>query len=46
MSKLTDAELYLRGAETLLASWEQYARGRGRRDVAALGGRCRRGVSQ
>ena len=27
MSKLTDAELYLRGAETLLASWEQYARG-------------------
>jgi len=27
MSELTDAELYLRGAETLLASWEQYARG-------------------
>ena len=27
MSKLTDAELYLRGTETLLASWEQYARG-------------------
>lgn len=26
MSKLTDAELYLRGAETLLASWERYAR--------------------
>jgi ribosomal protein S18 acetylase RimI-like enzyme len=26
MSKLTEAELYLRGAETLLASWEQYAR--------------------
>jgi GNAT superfamily N-acetyltransferase len=25
-SKLTDAELYLRGTETLLASWEQYAR--------------------
>ena len=27
VSKLTDAELYRRGAETLLASWEQYARG-------------------
>jgi hypothetical protein len=27
VSKLTDAELYLRGARTLLASWEQYARG-------------------
>lgn len=27
MSKLSDAELYLRGAETLVASWEQYARG-------------------
>jgi ribosomal protein S18 acetylase RimI-like enzyme len=27
MSKLTDAELYLRGTKTLLASWEQYARG-------------------
>ena len=27
MSRLTDAELYVRGAETLLASWEQYARG-------------------
>jgi len=26
-SELTDAELYLRGAKTLLASWEQYARG-------------------
>jgi ribosomal protein S18 acetylase RimI-like enzyme len=24
---MTDSELYLRGAETLLASWEQYARG-------------------
>ncbi len=24
---LTDADLYLRGAETLLASWEEYARG-------------------
>lgn len=27
ISTLTDAELYIRGAETLLASWEQYARG-------------------
>jgi hypothetical protein len=27
MTVLTDADLYLRGAETLLASWEQYARG-------------------
>jgi hypothetical protein len=27
VSELTDAELYRRGAETLLASWEQYARG-------------------
>jgi len=27
MSALTDAELYLRGVETLLASWEAYARG-------------------
>ncbi|MGN6166776.1 MAG: GNAT family N-acetyltransferase [Solirubrobacteraceae bacterium] len=27
VSTLTDAELYIRGAETLLASWEQYARG-------------------
>jgi ribosomal protein S18 acetylase RimI-like enzyme len=27
MTGLTDADLYLRGAETLLASWEQYARG-------------------
>lgn len=27
MSRLTDAELYVRGSETLLASWEQYARG-------------------
>ncbi|HET6870590.1 MAG TPA: GNAT family N-acetyltransferase [Solirubrobacteraceae bacterium] len=26
-SAVTDAELYLRGAGTLLASWEQYARG-------------------
>jgi ribosomal protein S18 acetylase RimI-like enzyme len=26
-SRLTDAELYLRGAQTLLASWEQYADG-------------------
>ena len=26
-SEMTDAELYVRGAETLLASWEQYARG-------------------
>jgi hypothetical protein len=24
---VTDDELYLRGSETLLASWEQYARG-------------------
>lgn len=30
MSGLTDAELYLRGAGTLLASWEQYARGAAR----------------
>lgn len=27
MTVLTDADLYLRGAETLLASWEEYARG-------------------
>jgi hypothetical protein len=27
MSELTDAELYRRGTETLLGSWEQYARG-------------------
>ena len=27
MSALSDADLYLRGAQTLLASWEQYARG-------------------
>ena len=27
MIVLTDADLYLRGAETLLASWEEYARG-------------------
>ncbi len=27
MFTLTDAELYVRGAETLVASWEQYARG-------------------
>ena len=27
MTVLTDAGLYLRGAETLLASWEEYARG-------------------
>jgi GNAT superfamily N-acetyltransferase len=27
MSMLTDAELYLRGSDTLLASWEEYARG-------------------
>jgi hypothetical protein len=27
MSRLTDAELYLRGSDTLLASWEEYARG-------------------
>lgn len=26
MSVLTDADLYLRGAETLLASWQEYAR--------------------
>ena len=31
MSRLTDSELYLRGSETLLASWEQYARGEGSR---------------
>jgi len=30
MSRFTDAELYLRGSETLLASWEAYAR-RGRK---------------
>jgi len=27
MSSPTDAELYLRGRDTLLASWEAYARG-------------------
>ena len=27
MSRPTDAELYLRGNDTLLASWEAYARG-------------------
>jgi hypothetical protein len=27
MTALTDADLYLRGAETLLASWDAYARG-------------------
>ena len=27
MSRLTDAELYLRGRDTLLASWEAYACG-------------------
>jgi GNAT superfamily N-acetyltransferase len=27
MTVLTDADLYLRGAQTLLASWEEYARG-------------------
>jgi ribosomal protein S18 acetylase RimI-like enzyme len=27
MSELSDADLYVRGAQTLLASWEQYARG-------------------
>ncbi len=27
MIALTDADLYLRGAETLLAAWEEYARG-------------------
>jgi hypothetical protein len=27
MTVLSDADLYLRGAETLLASWEEYARG-------------------
>ena len=27
MTVLTDADLYLRGVETLLASWEEYARG-------------------
>jgi hypothetical protein len=27
MTVLTDADLYLRGTETLLASWEEYARG-------------------
>lgn len=27
MTVLTDADLYLRGAETLLAAWEEYARG-------------------
>src|SRR5215472_17329242 len=26
VSRLTDADLYLRGTETLLASWEEYAR--------------------
>jgi hypothetical protein len=28
VSRFTDAELYLRGSETLLASWEAYACGR------------------
>jgi hypothetical protein len=27
MTVLTDADLYRRGAETLVASWEEYARG-------------------
>ena len=27
MTVLTDPDLYLRGAETLLASWEEYAHG-------------------
>src|ERR687885_2485155 len=27
MAVLTDADLYLRGSETLLASWQEYARG-------------------
>ena len=27
MTRATDDELYVRGSETLLASWEQYARG-------------------
>ena len=27
MTSPTDAELYLRGSDTLLASWEEYARG-------------------
>jgi ribosomal protein S18 acetylase RimI-like enzyme len=27
MTRLTDVDLYLRGTETLLSSWEQYARG-------------------
>ena len=27
MTVLTDADLYQRGAETLVASWEEYARG-------------------
>lgn len=28
MTRLTDAELYRRGSDTLLTSWEEYARGR------------------
>jgi hypothetical protein len=27
MTALTDADVYLRGTETLVASWEEYARG-------------------
>jgi ribosomal protein S18 acetylase RimI-like enzyme len=35
---LTDADLYLRGAETLLASWEEYARGASGATVQRLAG--------
>jgi len=35
---VTDAELYLRGAETLLASWEEYARGATRAAVQRFPG--------
>ena len=27
LARLTDAELYARGAETLVASWDAYAKG-------------------
>ena len=38
ISTLTEAELYIRGAETLLASWEQYARGAVGAKLQRLGG--------
>jgi len=38
MHVLTDADLYDRGVKTLLASWEEYARGAGAASVKRLGG--------